>query len=293
LLRLAAGRSGESLIFGGDREQPYYHIWLWRQVKKYCERAALPRVCPHSLRGLHSSLAVAAGCTSGAVASALGHGSFAVTAKHYVDPDTLRNTTARRVADALATDAGDAGAELKKAPPLLEQLRALSAQEREALLRALHDIEQAHGRERPNRNAPRTLDLDLLLYGDAVIASPTLTVPHPRMTERAFVLVPLLETALSGPALLEALLAIERRFGRVRDPGVHWGPRTLDLDLLLYGEQVIDLPQLQVPHPYLHERAFALLPLAEIAPDAMIPGQGRVRDAVVRVEACGIAPIGG
>ncbi|HAI45356.1 MAG TPA: 2-amino-4-hydroxy-6-hydroxymethyldihydropteridine diphosphokinase [Stenotrophomonas sp.] len=103
----------------------------------------------------------------------------------------------------------------------------------------------------------------------------------------------LLETALSGPALLEALLAIERRFGRVRDPGVHWGPRTLDLDLLLYGEQVIDLPQLQVPHPYLHERAFALLPLAEIAPDAMIPGQGRVRDAVVRVEACGIASIGG
>jgi 2-amino-4-hydroxy-6-hydroxymethyldihydropteridine diphosphokinase len=65
----------------------------------------------------------------------------------------------------------------------------------EALLRALHGIEQAHGRERPYRNAPRTLDLDLLLYGDQQIASPTLTVPHPRMTERAFVLVPLLEIA--------------------------------------------------------------------------------------------------
>lgn len=63
------------------------------------------------------------------------------------------------------------------------------------LLAALQDIEQAHGRERPYRNAPRTLDLDLLLYGDEVIAGPTLTVPHPRMHERAFVLQPLLEIA--------------------------------------------------------------------------------------------------
>jgi 2-amino-4-hydroxy-6-hydroxymethyldihydropteridine diphosphokinase len=67
----------------------------------------------------------------------------------------------------------------------------------ESLLQALHGIEQAHGRERPYRNAPRTLDLDLLLYGDQKIDSPTLTVPHPRMTERAFVLVPLLEIAPS------------------------------------------------------------------------------------------------
>ena len=65
----------------------------------------------------------------------------------------------------------------------------------EALLRGLHALEQAHGRERPYRNAPRTLDLDLLLYGDEQIASATLTVPHPRITERAFVLVPLLELA--------------------------------------------------------------------------------------------------
>lgn len=62
----------------------------------------------------------------------------------------------------------------------------------EQLLRALHAIEAQHGRERPYRNAPRTLDLDLLLYGDEQIASATLTVPHPRITERAFVLVPLL-----------------------------------------------------------------------------------------------------
>ncbi len=64
-----------------------------------------------------------------------------------------------------------------------------------ALLQALQEIEQAHGRERPYRNAPRTLDLDLLLYGDLQIDGATLQVPHPRMTERAFVLLPLLELA--------------------------------------------------------------------------------------------------
>ena len=63
------------------------------------------------------------------------------------------------------------------------------------LLAALQDIELAHGRERPYRNAPRTLDLDLLLYGDQVISTESLTVPHPRMHERAFVLAPLAEVA--------------------------------------------------------------------------------------------------
>ena len=65
----------------------------------------------------------------------------------------------------------------------------------EELLLALHAIEAQHGRERPYRNAPRTLDLDLLLYGEEQIASATLNVPHPRLTERAFVLVPLLSLA--------------------------------------------------------------------------------------------------
>lgn len=65
----------------------------------------------------------------------------------------------------------------------------------QSLLEALFDIEQAHGRERPYYNAPRTLDLDLLLYGDEQIATATLTVPHPRMHQRAFVLMPLLELA--------------------------------------------------------------------------------------------------
>ena len=80
-----------------------------------------------------------------------------------------------------------------------DYINAVAAVETEldahALLDALLAIEQAHGRERPYRNAPRTLDLDLLLYGDAVIDTPTLIVPHPRMHERAFVLAPLLDIA--------------------------------------------------------------------------------------------------
>ena len=75
------------------------------------------------------------------------------------------------------------------------------------LLRALQQLEQAAGRERPYRNAPRTLDLDLLLYGDARIDSPALTLPHPRMWQRAFVLVPLAEIA-PGRVAADALRAV-------------------------------------------------------------------------------------
>lgn len=75
------------------------------------------------------------------------------------------------------------------------------------LLTVLQDLEQQAGRERPYRNAPRTLDLDLLLYGSAHIDSPALTVPHPRMTQRAFVLVPLHEIA-PGRVMPEALASV-------------------------------------------------------------------------------------
>ena len=98
----------------------------------------------------------------------------------------------------------------------------------------------------------------------------------------------LVETLLSARALLDQLLAIERDFGRVRIDGERWGPRTLDLDLLLYGEASINEPGLRVPHPHLHERAFVLLPLAEIAPDARIPGIGLVRDLAAAMAADGI-----
>ena len=84
-----------------------------------------------------------------------------------------------------------------------------------------------------------------------------------------------LETSLAARELLDRLLVVEQQFGRVRVPGEH-GPRTLDLDLLLYGDEVIDESGLAVPHPRLHERRFVLQPLAELAPDLTVPGRGDV-----------------
>jgi 2-amino-4-hydroxy-6-hydroxymethyldihydropteridine diphosphokinase len=84
-----------------------------------------------------------------------------------------------------------------------------------------------------------------------------------------------LETELPAEALLERLLEVERRLGRVRG-GRRYGPRTIDLDLLLYGDETISAPGLRVPHPRLHERRFALEPLAELAPELEIPGRGPV-----------------
>jgi 2-amino-4-hydroxy-6-hydroxymethyldihydropteridine diphosphokinase len=89
----------------------------------------------------------------------------------------------------------------------------------------------------------------------------------------------LVETALAPRALLDGLLAIEQRHGRVR--GVPNGPRTLDLDIVLYGDRAIDEPGLKVPHPRAHERAFVLKPLLDVWPDAVIPGQGRAADLVI------------
>jgi 2-amino-4-hydroxy-6-hydroxymethyldihydropteridine diphosphokinase len=87
--------------------------------------------------------------------------------------------------------------------------------------------------------------------------------------------VVLLETTLSARELLDRLLEIEQRFGRIRVPGEH-GPRTLDLDLLLYGDEETDEPGLRVPHPRLHERRFVLEPLGELAPGLVVPGRGDV-----------------
>lgn len=96
--------------------------------------------------------------------------------------------------------------------------------------------------------------------------------------------VALLETTLDPRALLAGMLAIERAFGRERRQ--RWGPRILDLDLLLFGDSVVVEPGLQVPHPHLHERAFALVPLLEVDPEAIIPGLGPARDALSAL-ACG------
>lgn len=103
--------------------------------------------------------------------------------------------------------------------------------------------------------------------------------------------VALVQTALAPRPLLEALLEVERRFGRDRARERRWGPRTLDLDVLLYGAQVVDEPGLQLPHPRLHLRAFALAPLLEVAPDAEIPGFGPARNAVSAMDMSNIHPL--
>jgi 2-amino-4-hydroxy-6-hydroxymethyldihydropteridine diphosphokinase len=86
-----------------------------------------------------------------------------------------------------------------------------------------------------------------------------------------------LATDLSPRELLRRLLAIERRLGRVRGQGPRYGPRTIDLDLLLYGAETLDEPGLTLPHPRLHERRFALEPLAELDPALEFPGRGPVQ----------------
>jgi len=91
-----------------------------------------------------------------------------------------------------------------------------------------------------------------------------------------------LETTLGPRALLETLLEVERVLGRTRD-GPRFGPRAIDLDLLLYGDETVDEPGLTVPHPRLHERRFALEPLAELDPALAIPGRGRVSDLLARL----------
>jgi len=104
--------------------------------------------------------------------------------------------------------------------------------------------------------------------------------------------VAMLESRLPARTLLDELLAIERAHGRERAAEVRWGPRTLDLDLLLHGDSIIDEPGLRVPHPHLHERAFALLPLVEVAPDAVIPGLGLARDIAAVMAGEGIQALG-
>ena len=86
-----------------------------------------------------------------------------------------------------------------------------------------------------------------------------------------------LRTTLPARSLLERLLAIERRLGRSRGEGPRFGPRTIDLDLLLYGAESLQEPGLVVPHPRLHERRFALEPLAELDPALEVPGHGPVQ----------------
>jgi 2-amino-4-hydroxy-6-hydroxymethyldihydropteridine diphosphokinase len=133
-------------------------------------------------------------------------------------------------------------------------------------------------REATIRRAVALLDAD---EGIAVAAVSTLretqpvgVVDQPRFLNG----VAALETQLSPRTLLDRLLAVERELGRDRAGEQRWGPRTIDLDLLLYGDEVVDEPGLTVPHPRLHERAFVLEPLDELAPGLRLPDGRAVRD---------------
>jgi len=138
-------------------------------------------------------------------------------------------------------------------------------------------------REATIRGALDALDrepgIDVAAVSTLIDTDPVGVLDQPRFLNG----VAALDTELSARDLLDVLLELERRFGRRREGAVLQGPRTLDLDLLLYGEAEIDEPGLAVPHPRLHERAFVLGPLAEVAPGLEVPGKGRVETLMARV----------
>lgn len=130
-------------------------------------------------------------------------------------------------------------------------------------------------REDTLRRAIELLDategIEILAVSRLRETDPVGVVDQPRFLNGAAAL----ETTLSPRELLDILLGVERELGRTRD-GTRWGPRIVDLDLLLYDDELVNQPGLRVPHPRLHERRFALEPLAELEPELQIPGQGRV-----------------
>ena len=136
-------------------------------------------------------------------------------------------------------------------------------------------------REETLRRAVQLLDdtehVDVLAVSELRETDPVGLVDQPRFLNG----VAAIDTTLSARELLDTLLGVERRLGRVR--GERWGPRTVDLDLLLYGDEIFDEPGLRVPHPRLHERRFALGPLAELDPELVIPGRGRVSELLAEV----------
>lgn len=100
------------------------------------------------------------------------------------------------------------------------------------------------------------------------------------------------ETSLGPDALWERCSGVEAALGRARSREVHWGPRAIDLDVLLFGDLISDDPSLRIPHPLMHERAFVLVPLAEIAPDLKIPGRGTARELASALDRRGVWPFG-
>ncbi|BBF94185.1 2-amino-4-hydroxy-6-hydroxymethyldihydropteridine diphosphokinase [Blastochloris tepida] len=142
-------------------------------------------------------------------------------------------------------------------------------------------------------DVPATLDRALVLLAEGGVrplrvSSDWLTPPWGLIDQPMFVnRCALVETTLTPRALLETALGVERRLGRVREAGPRWGPRPIDIDILAYDDLNLDEPGLVLPHPRLFERAFVLVPLAEIAPDRVIAGR-RVGDALAELDTGGI-----
>ena len=121
-------------------------------------------------------------------------------------------------------------------------------------------------------------DVEVLAVSQLRETDPVGIVDQPRFLNG----VAQIETSLPPRGLLELLLRIEQSLGRIREE--RWGPRTVDLDLLVYGDLTVDEPGLRVPHPRLHERRFALEPLAELDPELVVPGLGSVSGALAALD---------
>jgi 2-amino-4-hydroxy-6-hydroxymethyldihydropteridine diphosphokinase len=137
-------------------------------------------------------------------------------------------------------------------------------------------------RERAIEDALRLLDahagIEVVAVSQVRETDPVGVVDQPRFLNAAA----RLETSLPPRTLLDRLLGVERELGRVR--AGRYGPRTIDLDLLVYGGEVVDEPGLHVPHPRLHERRFVLEPLNDLDPELEVPGFGRVRALLAELE---------
>jgi 2-amino-4-hydroxy-6-hydroxymethyldihydropteridine diphosphokinase len=138
--------------------------------------------------------------------------------------------------------------------------------------------------EEPDKQVSRGFDEIAALPETLLLARSRLyrTAPVGHVDQPDFInACALIDTRLAPRVLLDELLALEKRHGRVR--GIPNGPRTLDLDIVLYGDRVIDEPGLKVPHPRAHERAFVLTPLVDVWPEAQVPGKGAARELLRKV----------
>ena len=122
LAKQVQGRKPDDLLFGAHRSRPYSTTAIWKWLRQFCRAAQVSPVCPHSLRGLHSTLAMEHGATSGVVAAALGHGSFDITQRHYVQPGTMENLKQAKVSAALETPQTSAPTDLGQLIGMLQNL---------------------------------------------------------------------------------------------------------------------------------------------------------------------------